>query len=166
MKEFIEKAKKKLPLSHLTTIGQLVVEVLVLYVIFMIILCSARVSGESMNPTYHDGTFLLAFRYDTPEKGDIVLAKDESYDTIVKRVIAEGGDEISIAAGQVYVNGDPIPEPYVVHRNETEYLDSYVVPEGEYFLAGDNRANSLDSRNQLGTFTEDDIIGVVFFNIF
>jgi signal peptidase I len=76
----------------------------------------------------------------------------------VKRVIGVEGDEVVIEAGQVYVNGEPIDEPYVVFDDGSDY-GPVTVPEGHLFFLGDNRPNSSDSRRSLGFVPRDHVVG-------
>jgi signal peptidase I len=114
----------------------------------------ARVEGQSMAPTLADQDRLivnkLAYRIGAPQVGDIVmlyypLNPDKSF---VKRVIAEEGDQIRIVDGRVYRNDVPIHDDYV--PTEFRSHDDYgpqVVPQGYYFVMGDHRNNSSDSRH-------------------
>ena len=114
----------------------------------------ARVEGQSMAPTLADQDRLivnkLAYRVGEARRGDIVMLyypqnPDKSF---VKRVIAEEGDVVRIVDGQVYVNDVPMLDDYVPdeYRSHDEY-GPYTVPPGYYFVLGDHRNNSSDSRH-------------------
>ena len=114
----------------------------------------ARVEGQSMAPTLADQDRLivnkLAYRLGEPQVGDIVmlyypLNPDKSF---VKRVIAEQGDQVRIVDGRVYRNEVPINDEYVPmeYRSHDDWGPE-VVPEGYYFVMGDHRNNSSDSRH-------------------
>jgi signal peptidase I len=114
----------------------------------------ARVEGLSMAPTLDDQDRLivnkLIYRLSAPRRGDIVMLyypvnPDKSF---VKRVIAEEGDQVRVVDGQVFVNDVPMKDDFV--PNEYRSHDDYgpnVVPEGYYFVMGDHRNNSSDSRH-------------------
>ena len=114
----------------------------------------ARVEGQSMAPTLADQDRLivnkLAYRLGEPQRGDIVmlyypLNPDKSF---VKRVIAEEGDTVRIVDGRVYVNDVPMRDDYVPaeYRSHDDW-GPQVIPEGYYFVMGDHRNNSSDSRH-------------------
>jgi len=114
----------------------------------------ARVEGQSMAPTLEDQDRLivnkLVYRIGDPRRGDIVmlyypLNPDKSF---VKRVIAEEGDTVRIVDGRVYVNDIPLKDDYVAseYRSHDDW-GPQVIPEGYYFVMGDHRNNSSDSRH-------------------
>jgi signal peptidase I len=113
----------------------------------------ARVEGQSMAPTLEDQDRLIVnkavYRISEPRRGDIVmlyypLNPEKSF---VKRVIAEEGDQVRIVDGRVYVNDIPVHDDYVPpqYRSHDEW-GPQVIPEGYYFVMGDHRNNSSDSR--------------------
>jgi signal peptidase I len=114
----------------------------------------ARVEGQSMAPTLEDQDRLivnkLVYRIGEPRRGDIVmlyypLNPEKSF---VKRVIAEEGDTVRIVDGRVYVNDIPLKDDYVPseYRSHDDW-GPQVIPEGYYFVMGDHRNNSSDSRH-------------------
>ena len=134
------------------------------------------VDGWSMLPTlqHRDRLLVLNSMWDDEyEPGDIVVLQKSSFmnEPIVKRVIATGGQTVDIdfAAGEVYVDGVLLDEPYI---NEPTYTDEGVsfpltVPEGSVFVMGDNRNGSTDSRDtRLGTVDSRYVIGKVVFLAF
>ena len=142
---------------------------LVLVLVFSFFFRIIQVDGASMVPTLQNGDKLIVWGagYE-PQRGDVVIV--DSYTAygkpLVKRVIAKGGDTISIdyASGTVTVNGEVLDEDYIA---EPTYLGydvefSYTLPEGTVFVMGDNRNNSLDSRSSyVGCIDERDILGKV-----
>jgi signal peptidase I len=114
----------------------------------------ARVEGQSMAPTLLDQDRLIVnkavYRLSAPGRGDIVMLyypvnPDKSF---VKRVIAEEGDTVRITDGRVYVNDLPLDDSYVPpeYRSHDEW-GPQVIPDGYYFVMGDHRNNSSDSRH-------------------
>jgi signal peptidase I len=114
----------------------------------------ARVEGQSMAPTLQDQDRLivnkLAYRLGDPQVGDIVMLYYplNPQKSFVKRVIAEAGDQVRIVDGRVYRNDVPINDDYVPpeYRSHDDWGPE-VVPEGYYFVMGDHRNNSSDSRH-------------------
>ena len=114
----------------------------------------ARVDGQSMAPTLTDQDRLIvnkfAYRVGEPRRNDIVMLLDPANpdQSFVKRIIAEEGDEVRIVDGRVHVNGVPLPDDYVPaeYRGHDDY-GPYHVQEGYYFVLGDHRNSSSDSRH-------------------
>lgn len=116
------------------------------------------VNGDSMFDTLHDGDIMIldivGSKFSGFERFDIVVV-DSGKDLIIKRVIGLPGEEVTYKDDTLYVNGKKVDDSY--GSNETEDF-SVVVPEGEYFVLGDNRQNSMDSR-YFGTFSKDKMMG-------
>lgn len=109
-----------------------------------------RIDGSSMNPTLQHGEYLLVnnFSYylDEPARGDIIVFHHPNSDlNLIKRVIGLPGDEIVISNQTVTVNGSKLDEPYI--SAEPTYNGNWTVPEGNYFVLGDNRNSSSDSHS-------------------
>ncbi len=112
---------------------------------------NARVPSGSMEPTIPSGSFLLgfrtAYRTEEPQCGDIVFfhKKDISRHLLIKRIIATPGQTVEVREGRVYVDGQLLEEAYVDTFSE-DTCPPLTVPEDCYFMLGDNRTNSSDSR--------------------
>lgn len=152
----------------------LVMALVSLILIFTLIGRIIGVDGTSMIPTLHDRDMLLlhSIGYE-PRQGDVVVItkKDFLDQSIVKRVIAVGGQTVSIDyhAGLVYVDGVALDEPYLGEMMEAPdsiYMtnNNLTVPEGSIFVMGDNRNHSTDSRDiRLGTVDERYVLGRALF---
>lgn len=141
-----------------TIVGAVVLVVLLQFFVGMLVV----VDGNSMYPTLHDREVMVVskFHYGTsylfnipvtlggePERFDVVICNYPNRDAkFVKRVVGLPGDTVEISGGYLYVNGKKYEEKFLQARMVSNY-GPYTVPEGEYFLMGDNRNNSNDSRN-------------------
>ena len=110
-----------------------------------------RVDGPSMEPTLYTGERLLvdkiSYRLHPARRGDIVVFRNprNQREDYIKRVVAVGGDVVEIRLGKLYLNDQPISEPYVFRDGISSY-GPQVIPPGFLFVMGDNRPNSRDSR--------------------
>jgi len=123
---------------------------------------AVQVQRGSMSPTLRDGEQLILITVGRINKGDIV-AFHLGNQTLIKRVIATAGETVDIDAnGAVYVDGVRIYEPYVngISLGECDITLPFQVPDNQFFVMGDNRAVSLDSRSSdFGTIHRDEIVG-------
>ena len=121
-------------------------------IIFKFVLIPGIIPSESMEPTLKTGDWGfangLAYVINNPERGDIVIVdSDELNEIVIKRVIGLPGDTVSFYDGYVYINDGLVYEEYIASDIETNsYVNDFIVPEGCYFLLGDNRELSNDSR--------------------
>lgn len=127
------------------------------------------VDGQSMEPNLHTGQFLivsrLSYKFDTPQRGDIIVFNfpGNPLDDYVKRIIGLPGETVTIENGSIFINGELLDEPYISEQMILPYQAEWTVPAGEYFVLGDNRPHSSDSRNW-GFLNTDAIIGKAWFS--
>jgi signal peptidase I len=152
--------------QFLLDVFETVVISLLLFMAINAVSARIRVDGHSMVPTFQDGEFVIvdkiSYNFKDPERGDIVVfhyPRDPEQEYI-KRVIGLPGEQVSVGGGVVSVNGEPLAEPYIAAA--PSYEIDLVVPEGEYFVLGDNRNNSSDSHNW-GTVPTDYLVGRAIF---
>lgn len=133
-----------------------------------------KVSGVSMMPNFHNNDYIITnkigYRLYPPKRGDVVVLnnpKDLS-EAFIKRIIGLPGEKIRVQNGHVYINGEKLNEPYLAADLLTApgaFLsegNEVAIPQGDYIVIGDNRPQSLDSR-EWGYAPREDIIGQVFF---
>lgn len=165
-----EKKQKKTSEKN-TSILQMMLALAVILMFFTFVVNVSKVSGPSMEPGLYDGDRVVINRLARNfEKGDIIVFRTESGSKLVKRIIAVDGDVVSITPGKgFYVNGNEPEEAYIYSETTiTDISMSYpvILNEDEYFVLGDNRMNSKDSRNsEVGVVKKEDILGKVTFCI-
>jgi len=167
--------------------------VLALLVFFLVrtVAQNFRVEGPSMEPGLQDGQYLLVnkatyfkisditrhipfvgsddgdetFLFHGPQRGDVIVFRSPGNPErdFIKRIISVPGDRVRVEDGIVYVNDVPLEEDYITANSGRDLEEEQVVPAGNYFVLGDNRANSSDSRNW-GFVPEENIIGKALFS--
>ena len=163
----IEVRKRKTNLKRLIKISNLFLPSIVLIIILNFFIGFARVKGDSMNNTLYEGDLVLFNRLSTTyDYDDIIVIKKVNEDkSIIKRIIGLPGDTIDIINGNVLINGIIKDEKYTKYATELQdVIFPVTLKENEYFVLGDNRINSLDSRNsETGNINKANIQGKVFF---
>ncbi|MBR3629757.1 MAG: signal peptidase I [Oscillospiraceae bacterium] len=148
-----------------STIGSLIVTAAIAVIISTMLLPVLRVTGTSMTPTLQNDEILISNKISDPERGDII-AFYYNNKVLLKRLIGLPGDVIDIAEdGTVLLNGEVLDEPYVseLARGECDITLPYQVPDNRYFVLGDHRAVSIDSRStSVGCVASENVIGIVF----
>ncbi|MBN2898169.1 MAG: signal peptidase I [Clostridia bacterium] len=133
------------------------------------------VSGNSMAPTLNDRNYLIidkvSYRFDAPHRGDVVVFKTQlttaegAPKDLIKRIVGIPGDYVVLREGSVYVNNQLLEEKYVL-ENFTDGEVALTVPENRYFVLGDNRKVSLDSRSkEVGLVPYDAIRGKILIRV-
>jgi len=163
----------KFLVSFLETV---VVALVISIVLYIFVMTPHEVIGNSMHPTYKNGEYLMAnrisYRIGEPKRGDVVIFRYSETQDFIKRVIGLPGDTVMLKDGELYINDKRLDESdylsSTVYTNGGEYLkegESKTLSEGEYFVCGDNRPHSSDSR-VFGPIEEDAIKGkawIVYF---
>jgi signal peptidase I len=155
----------------LDVIETVVIALAIFVIIYLFLFQPHQVRGNSMYPNFHDADYLLtdkiSYRLSSPKRDDIVIfvaPKNEDYDYI-KRVIGLPGEKVSLNENnQVLIDSQILTEPYLPEGTETyggnflEIGETITVPENQYFVLGDNRNHSSDSRDW-GFVPKENIIG-------
>lgn len=165
---------RKVYLFLIDTVQTLLIAAAIFLVIYVFLFRPYQVSGQSMHPTFLDGEYILtnlvALHFEELKRGDVIVfhAPKEAEKDYIKRVVGLPGDVVSLRGGYIYVNDQKLDESAYLKSDVLTYQQSYlqegqsiVVPEGEYFVVGDNRPFSSDSRD-FGPIKRDAIIGKSF----
>ena len=166
---------RKIYFFFLDTIQTLLLAAAIFVVAYIFLFRPYQVSGLSMYPTFHDKEYvltnLIALRFEPLKKGDVVVfhsptSEDKDF---IKRVIGFPGDTVMIKDGEVYLNNAKLDQSKFLASDVKTYGGSYLqegiavtVPPGQYFVMGDNRPHSSDSR-EFGPIKKEAVIGKSMF---
>lgn len=174
MYNFVMSFFRSIGVFILDMIETLVMALAVFVIVYLFLFQPHQVRGSSMYPNFHDGEYILtdkiSYRLGEPKRGDVIVfraPRNEEYDYI-KRVVGLSGDTIRIDGGRVYLNNSPLNEDYLPKDYITN-MGGFVkagqvltVPKEQYFVLGDNRSHSSDSR-EWGFVPRENIIGKAWF---
>ena len=163
-----ERYKRRFRRLLRSTVNALVVVAAVAALIATLVLPVLQIAGTSMEPSLNDGDIVLLVKTDRLETGDL-CAFYYSNKILIKRIIGTPGDYLWINPdGTVYLNGTELEEPYISEKalGECDVEFPYQVPENHYFMMGDHRETSIDSRSTvIGGIAHDQIIGKILCKI-
>jgi len=152
-------------LSLLREVAETVLLTVVIFVVINTLTSRFRIEGPSMNPTLHEGQYLIInkiiYKLHAPERGDIVVFHhpQNSARDLIKRVVGLPGEEIQIREGRVYIDGILLEEPYLAYPGGRSAR--YTLGADQFYVLGDNRPNSDDSRSW-GALEKSQIVGKVW----
>lgn len=141
-----------------------IIIILVVVLIRTFIATPVRVDGISMNPTFDNGDILVLNKMVKKFQRMDILVFDYKGDRLIKRLIALPGEKVSIKDNKLYINDEEIKD-YQDKVETKDYSLDITIPEGYYFVLGDNRYESMDSR-YIGLISEKDIKGIASVRIF
>ena len=153
-------------LQHPHMLRDLVETMVLIAVAFLVVnslIGRFRIEQVSMEPNLHEGEYVIvdkvSYAFRQPERGDIVVIKNPQpgQPDLIKRVIALPGESLEVRGGQVYINGQALNEPYIQPPMGREQPLTQLQA-SQFFVMGDNRSNSQDSR-ELGPRPASDIVG-------
>ncbi len=144
-----------------------VVVIIVVILIKTYIVSPVKVNGDSMIDTLHNKDVMLlskiSYKLHDIERFDIVVVR-EGKDSIIKRVIGLPGEQVEYIDNKLYINGKVVKEKFK-HKDTDDFIPDHKIPADMYFVVGDNRGNSTDSR-VLGYIPKQDILGKANFTIY
>jgi len=150
------------------TIHTLIVVAAIAVLITSLILPVLQISGTSMEPTLNNGDIVVLLKTSSLERGDL-CGFSYSNKILIKRVIALPGDILVMdESGNVFLNGEQLEEPYITEKGlgECDIEFPFTVPENTYFLMGDHRSTSVDSRSSvIGCIAHEQIVGKLFLKV-
>lgn len=161
-------------ISFFDFIKTIAVIVVLAFIIRVFVIQPFIVEGESMEPTFQTKDYLItekvSYRFRPPQRGEVVIFNppDRSTENYIKRIIGLPGDQIEIREGNIYVNKQKLIEPYLTNIDKTlvAQKEGYttILKDDEYFVMGDNRSHSRDSR-EIGSIPKQNVVSKVWFRL-
>lgn len=151
--------------------GKYIIVALIAILIFIYIVSFMQVVGPSMNSTFMEGDLVFVskihYKLAEPKRSEIIVFEHDGVKNLIKRVVGLPGDKVEFKNNVLYINDKAYEEDYldegmITYNFKTSDLGQEIIPEDHYLVLGDNRVNSLDSR-EIGYISKDDIIGKVIF---
>lgn len=163
-----EKYNQKYKKVLTSTISSLVVIAAIAVLIATLALPVLQIEGSSMEPTLNDDEIVVLIKTDNLKRGQLCCFSYQNK-FLIKRIIGIPGDTVSIDEnGYVFINGEAIPEPYLLDRalGECDVTFPLTVTDNHYFILGDHRSTSIDSRSSVvGLVDTEQIVGKIFFRV-
>ena len=163
-----EKYRSKYKKILMSTVYTLVIVVSIALIVATLLMPVLQISGSSMIPTFHEGEIVVSLKNANLSNGDII-AFYHGNKILIKRIIAKSSEWVNIDKdGNVYVNNTLIDENYILEKKlgDTDIEFPFQVPEETYFVLGDDRISSVDSRSsEIGTIKSEDIVGKIIFRV-
>jgi signal peptidase I len=172
VKDSIKDSAKDNPMKEVKEWAQAIITAVVLALLIRAFLFEIiLVDGSSMLPTLNDADRVfvnkIGYIIGKPEHGDVIIFKtpEDPHTNYVKRLIGLPGDKVRVVDGVVYVNDEPLTEPYILEPPYSDYAE-VTVPEGRFFALGDNRNGSKDSRDShVGFVPLKNLLGKAVFRV-
>lgn len=154
--------------EFITDIGKYIIVAILVLLMFIYIISFQQVIGPSMEPNYNEGEIYLLnkikFKLTKPKRFEVVVVDTESSKYMIKRIIGLPGETLEYKNNKLYINGEIVEEDFEISGSTEDFnlekFDSITIPKNKYFVLGDNRINSTDSR-KFGFVDIKDIIGKV-----
>lgn len=172
-KEKIARILGKIAHFLISFVETAIISLTVSIVLYLFVATGEQVIGSSMYPTYKDGESLMAdkisYKLTEPQRGDVIIFKYSDTRDFIKRIIGLPGEKVTLKDGYIYINNEKLDESTylenTVYTNGEEYLhegETITLENDEYFVCGDNRQHSYDSRG-FGPIKKTDIKGKAWF---
>lgn len=147
----------------------IIIPVIILIVALPFILKPIKIDGNSMYPALEDGNWVLvdraSFLFLNPKKGDIIVfnGNDPNRQYVIKRIVGLEYEAVEIISGFIYINDKIVEEKYATHFREDNF-NKRIIPKDHFFVLGDNRKVSVDSRyEEVGFIYKNNIVGKIIF---